>query len=402
MTETTSDDARPLDGLRVIEMGQLLAGPFCGTLLGSFGAEVIKIEPPGGDPIRSWRVCDESGTSYWWYSLGRNKKCVTLDLRKQQGRDLARGLIGRADILIENFRPGTLEEWGLDPEELRAEHPELIVARISGYGQTGPYRHRGGYASVCEGFGGLRYVNGLPGERPVRANLSLGDSLAGIHATLGVLLSLLQRGRSQRGQVIDVGIFEAVYNLMEAVVPEYSGAGVVREPSGSTITGIVPTNTYRCADDRWVIIGGSGDSVFRRLMRTAGRDDLADDPRLQDNPGRVEHQREIDAAIEAWTSELPLDEVLDRLEAAEVPAGPIYSVREMFDDPQYRARGLFEEVETPAGELEIPQIQPKLGETPARTEWPGPALGAHNAEVFGELLGLDEAEREALRRAGVI
>ena len=262
---------RPLDGVRVLELGQLLAGPFTGTILGYFGAEVIKVEPPGsGDPIRVWRVLDE-GTSLWWHSVARNKKCVTLDLRTEKGRRIARDLALQCDVLVENFRPGTLEKWGLDPEELRRENPRLICARISGYGQTGPRSSLPGYASVCEGYGGLRYVNAVPGERPVRPNLSLGDSLAGLHAALGVLLALLQRGKTRRGQDVDIGIFEAVYNLMEAVVPEYDRAGVVREPSGSTITGIVPTNTYRCRDDLFVIIGGNGDSIFKRLMRAAGR-----------------------------------------------------------------------------------------------------------------------------------
>ncbi|REJ75090.1 MAG: CoA transferase [Acidobacteria bacterium] len=400
----------PLAGFRVVELGQLLAGPFCSTLLAYYGAEVIKVEPPGGDPIRSWRVLKD-GESLWWASLGRNKKSVTLDLRQERGRELARRLIAGSDVLVENFRPGTLEKWGLGPDELRRDNPSLIVARISGYGQTGPMARRPGYASVCEGFGGLRYVNGHPGEAPVRANLSLGDSLAGLHAAFGVLLALIERGRGDgdvaragergRGQDVDVGIFEAVYNLMEAVVPEYSGAGVVREPSGTTITGIVPTNTYRCSDGRFVIIGGNGESIFQRLMRAAGRPEMAEDPRFAGNANRVLHEEEIDRALAEWTATLTLDQALAALAEAEVPSGPIYSVREMMEDPQYRARGLFEPVEVGGERLEIPAIVPRLGRTPGATRWPGPKLGEHTREVLGEL-GIDAAALGELERAGVI
>lgn len=393
---------RPLDGLRVVEMGQLLAGPFCGTLLGYYGAEVIKIEPKTGDPIRTWRETRD-GQSFWWSSLARNKKSVTLNLRKDEGRAIARRLIAQADVLIENFRPGTLEKWGLDPEDLQKENADLIVARISGYGQTGPYASRPGYASVCEGFGGLRYVNGVPGERPVRPNLSLGDTLSGVHAAFGVLLSVIDRERRKAGgQTVDVGIFEAVYNMMEAVVPEYSGAGAVREPSGSTITGIVPTNTYECKDGKYVIIGGNGESIFQRLMTAAGRPDMAEDPKFAGNENRVVHEREIDEALDAWCSTLTMDEVLDVLAEAEVPSGPIYSVREMMDDPQYQARELFEEVEFQGEPLKIPAILPRLTGTPGRTEWPGPELGAHNGEIYSELLGLDRDELERLAADEVI
>ncbi|HNE01786.1 MAG TPA: CaiB/BaiF CoA-transferase family protein, partial [Plasticicumulans sp.] len=332
MTQTPADDRPapgPLAGLRVLELGQLIAGPFTGTLLAYFGAEVIKIEPPEGDPIRQWRVVRD-GTSLWWHSIGRNKKSVRIDLKTGEGRALVGQLAARCDVLVENFRPGTLEKWGLGPEVLKAANPGLVIARISGYGQDGPYAGKAGYASVCEGFGGLRYVNGMPGEPPVRPNLSIGDTLAALHAVIGILMALHQRGRSGSGQVVDVALFEAVYNLLESVVPEFDGAGVVREPSGTTVTGIVPTNTYRCADGRWAIIGGNGDSIYKRLMRAAGRADLADDPRLANNPGRVQHEAEIDAAIAAWTATLPLAEVVSSLETAGVPAGPIYSVRDMF------------------------------------------------------------------------
>lgn len=393
---------RPLSGVRVLEMGQLLAGPFASTILGYFGAEVIKVEAPqGGDPIRAWREMD-GDTSLWWHSLARNKKSVTLDLRTAKGQALARRLALESDVLVENFRPGTLEKWGLGPEELRRENPRLICARISGYGQTGPYASRPGFASVCEGFGGLRYVIGKPGERPLRPNLSLGDSLAGLHATLGILLALLERRHGGDGQDVDIGIFEGVYNLMEAVVPEYDRNGVVRGPSGSTITGIAPTNTYLCNDGQYVIIGGSGDSIFKRLMLAADRHDLAEDPRFATNAGRVRHEEELDQALAAWIAGLTSAEVLERLEKAAVPAGPIYSVAEMVDDPQYQARGLFEEHEVGGAPLKIPAILPHLTKTPGRTEWTGPPLGAHNDEILRGLLQLDDEEMALLAAEGVI
>ena len=413
MTETASTETRkrrrPLDGIRVLEMGQLIAGPFAGSVLGYFGAEVIKLEPPGeGDPLRKWRVLRD-GTSLWWRSLARNKKCVGVDLREAAGRDIAARLLERADVLIENFRPGTLEKWGLGPEVMRERNPGLVYARISGYGQNGPYADRPGFASVCEGIGGLRYVNGFPGQPPVRPNLSLGDTLAGLHAVIGILLALIERGRIEpsalgagRGQVVDVAIYESVFNVLEGVVPEYDGAGVVREPSGSTLTGIVPTGTYPCRDGTYVIIGGNNDSIFRRLMRAMERDDLADDPRLADNPGRVAHQQEVDAAIVEWTSAHDAAQVLAVLAEAAVPSGPIYSVRDMFADPHFQARGLFERVEVDGRELRIPALMPRLRDTPGATDWPGPATGSHSRAVLVGDLGMDEAEYDALVAAGVV
>ncbi len=402
----------PLAGVRVLEMGQLIAGPFAGCVLAYFGAEVVKIEPPRtGDPLRNWRVLKD-GTSLWWRAMARNKKCVTLDLRKPGGRALARALALRSDVLIENFRPGTMEKWGLGPDDLRDGHPGLVYTRVSGYGQTGPLARKPGFASVCEGFGGFRYVNGFPGQPPVRPNLSLGDTLAALHAVIGVLLALVHRGRigadaisgsgDGAGQVVDVAIYESVYNVLESIVPEYDGAGIVREPSGSTLTGIVPTNTYPCADGRYVIIGGNGDSIFKRLMHAAGRDDLADDPRLADNAGRVAHQSEVDDAIARWTRTLEADRVLAVLDDAGVPAGPIYNVADMVDDPQYNARGLFETVEAGGEPLKIPAIVPKLDRTPGATLWPGPELGAHNREVYVGALGLDEAELRSLEEDGIV
>ena len=406
--KTPNEAPKPLAGVRVLEMGQLIAGPFAGCMLAYFGAEVVKIETPGtGDPLRNWRVLKD-GTSLWWRAMGRNKKCVTLNLREPRGREIARALALRSDVLIENFRPGTMEKWGLGPEDLRAEAPELVYARVSGYGQTGPFATKPGFASVCEGFGGFRYINGFPGEAPVRPNLSLGDTLAALHAVIGVLLALVHRNRIDgrsiggSGQVVDIAIYESVYNVLEAMVPEYDGAGIVREPSGSTLTGIVPTNTYPCADGRYVIIGGNADSIFKRLMRAAGRDDFADDPRLADNAGRVAHQREVDDAIAQWTRTLDADRVLQILDGTGVPAGPIYSVADMVDDPQYNARGLFETVEVAGESLKIPALTPKLDHTPGTTLWPGPDLGAHNREIYIDTLGLDEAEFRSLETDGIV
>jgi crotonobetainyl-CoA:carnitine CoA-transferase CaiB-like acyl-CoA transferase len=398
-----SGAARPLEGIRVLEMGQLLAGPFAGCVLGYFGAEVIKLEPPGGDPIRGWRVVRD-GTSLWWASLARNKKSVTLDLQSARGRELAKALAARSDVLIENFRPGTMEKWGLGPEPLKALNPELVYARVSGYGQSGPYASRPGFASVCEGFAGFRHLNGFADRAPVRPNLSMGDTLAGLHAVLGILLALTARlrGKTKSGQVVDVAIYESVFNLLESVVPEYDGAGVVRAPSGSTITGIVPTNTYGCADGKYVIIGGNGDSIYQRLMRAIGRPEMAEDPRYATNARRVENEREIDDAISAWTGERDSAAVLEALRKAEVPNGPIYNVADMMADPHFNARGMFESVEVNGKPLKIPAIPPRLGETPGRTDAPGPALGAHTDEVLERLLGVAGEARAELRAAGVI
>jgi len=388
-------DQRPLAGLRVVELGQLLAGPFTGTILGYFGAEVIKVEPPSGDPLRQWREVRD-GTSLWYHSLGRNKKSVTLDLKSERGQQVALDLLCKADVVVENFRPGAMEKWGLGPEDVKRENPGVIYARISGYGQTGPFAHKPGYASVTEGYGGFRYINGEPGEAPVRPNISLGDTVAGIHAALGVALAIIQRHQSGEGQVVDVALYESVFNLLEGIIPEFDGAGVVREPSGSTITGIVPTNTYLCGDQKHVVIGGNGDSIFKRLMTEAGRLDMAEDPELAHNPGRVIHQAKIDKALSDWCAQHSSREIIDTLEAARVPVGPIYSVQDMMDDPHYNARGMFETVEIDGKPLKIPAIMPKLSRTPGETQWPGAAIGEHNNEILGGLLGLSDEEIAAL------
>jgi len=388
---------KPLQGLRIIELGQLLAGPWAGAMLAYFGAEVIKVEPPGsGDPLRGWRQLSD-GTSLWFYSLGRNKKSVTLDLKSSRGRELAHQLIDRADGVIENFRPGTMEKWGLAPEVFKQSNPGLVYARISGYGQSGPYANKPGFASVTEGFSGFRYVNGFPGEPPVRPNLSIGDTISGIHAVLGIVMALLHRERHQApGQVVDVALYESMFNLMEAVIPEYDGAGLIREASGTTVTGIVPTNTYRCADNKYVVIGGNGDSIFKRLMRAAGHPEMADNPAMADNPGRVAHQQEIDDALATWCAKRPAGEVIEILEQERVPVGPIYDVQDMIEDPHYNQRNLFETVEINGEPLRIPAILPKLNDTPGKTEWPGQAVGSHNREILGGLLGLSEGEISSL------
>ena len=404
-----SDNAapRPLDGVRVVELGQLLAGPFTGSILSYFGAEVIKVEPPGeGDPIRGWRIV-ENGTAHWYRSLGRNKKSITIDLKTDRGRELVKELLKTADVAVENFRPGVIEKWGLGPDDLKAFNPGLIYARISGYGQTGPYSAKPGYASVTEGVSGFRYVNGFPGQPPVRPNLSIGDTVSGIHAALGVCMSLLHRrnlrdrGETEAGQVVDVALYESMFNLMEGVVPEFSGAGVVREASGTTVTGIVPTNTYTCKDGRYVVIGGNGDSIFKRLMIVAGHPEMAENPAMANNEGRVVHEAVIDKALAEWCASVTARQVLDTLEAERVPVGLIYNVEDQINDPHFNARGMFEEVDIDGKALKIPAIMPKLSATPGRTDWPGGPVGEHNGEILQGVLGLDDDQLAALQEEGV-
>jgi crotonobetainyl-CoA:carnitine CoA-transferase CaiB-like acyl-CoA transferase len=396
------DSSEPLSGYRVIELGQLLAGPFAGCMLGYFGAEVIKIEPPkGGDPIRNWREVKD-GTSLWWHSLARNKKSVTIDLKTPKGIELVKQLIENADVVIENFRPGVVEKWGIGPDEFKQSNPKLVYARISGYGQTGPYSSKPGFASVCEGISGFRHVNGHPNQAPVRPNLSIGDTISGIHAALGICIALLEQKKSGSGQVVDVALYESMFNLMEAVIPEYDGAGVIREPSGSTVTGIVPTNTYRCRDGKFIVIGGNGDSIFQRLMIAAGHPNMASDPRLATNLGRVEHEAEIDLALFGWCAQNDSGSILNSLDESKVPSGPIYNVEDMINDEHFNARELFETVEINGQPLKIPAILPKLNKTPGATRWPGPTLGEHNEEVLGGLLGLSSEAISELSDTGVI
>jgi len=384
-------------------MGQLLAGPFTGTILSYFGAEVIKIEPPGGDPIRGWREV-RNGTSLWYRSLGRNKKSVTLDLNSDKGRELALKLLDTADVLVENFRPGLMEKWGMGPDICKTRNPGLVYARISGYGQSGPYASKPGYASVTEGIGGFRFINGEPGKAPVRPNISMGDTVAAIHAALGIALALIARTKSGdgEGQVVDVALYESIFNLMEAIVPEFDGAGAVRQPSGTTVTGIVPTNTYACGDGKYVVIGGNGDSIFKRLVVAAGHPEMAENPAMADNAGRVIHEAEIDEALAQWCLASTAGEIISILEEARVPVGPIYDVKDMLEDPHYQARGMFEQVEIDGEPLKIPAILPKLEGTPGRTDWPGGDVGSHNEEVLQGLLGLDDEALDDLRRQAII
>ena len=379
----TSDKPQgPLAGLKVLELGQLIAGPFAGKTLADFGADVIKVEPPEGDPLRQWRMLHQ-GTSVWWQVQSRNKQSVTLDLRSEEDRAIVHQLAAEADVLIENFRPGLMEEWGLGYEALSAANPGLIMLRISGFGQTGPYRDQPGFAVVAEAMGGLRHLMGEPGRPPVRAGVSLGDTLAALHGVIGVLLALQARARSGRGQVVDVALYEAVFNCMESLLPEYSAFGAVRQPAGSALPGIAPSNVYRCADGQ-VVIGGNGDSIFKRLMAAIGRDDLGQDPALAGNAGRAARVDELDAAITCWTVQRRVDEVLATLQAARVPVGRIYTARDIAEDPHYRARQMIETIVTADGlRLDVPGICPKLSDTPGSIRSLAPALGEHNATLLG-------------------
>jgi formyl-CoA transferase len=393
----------PLKGVKVIELGGFIAGPYAASLFAQFGADVIKVEPPGeGDPLRRWRKL-HNGTSLWWYSLSRNKKSITLNLKSDEGRRILRALIERADVVVENFRPGTLEGWGLGWDELSRINPGLILVRISGYGQTGPYRDRPGFGGIAEAIGGLRFVTGYPDRAPVRVGVSLGDTLAALYSVVGALVALHHRNvNGGKGQVVDAALYEAVFAVMESLLPEYSHAGVVRQRSGASLPGISPSNTYTCGDGGYVVIGGNSDGIFKRLMRAIERADLADDPTLAHNDGRVGRNDEIDAAISSWTARHTLDEVVSVLERAEVPVGKIYTAADIHGDPHYRARGMIERVQLPGGEgIDIPGVVPKLSETPGRTAWVGPAIGAH-AEGVLAALGVSADGLADLRRNRVI
>src|SRR5499427_1594647 len=391
-----------LAGVRVIEMGQLIAGPFAGKTLGEFGADVIKIEPPGsGDPLRNWRLL-KNGTSVWWQVQSRNKRSIALDLRSPEGQDVARKLIAEADVLIENFRPGMLEEWGLGYERLAKENPGLVMLRISGYGQSGPYRDQPGFGVIGEAMGGLRYLTGEPGRAPVRCGVSIGDTLAALHGVIGVLTALYHRKvNGGNGQVIDVALHEAVFNVMESLVPEYSAFGVVREAAGGALPGIAPSNAYRC-NDGFVLIGGNGDSIFKRLMVAIGRDDLANDPALASNAGRVARVSELDAAIEDWTKARTVKSVLEVLAKARVPSGKVYSVRDIHEDPHYRAREMIvRQVARDGYEVDVPGIVPKLLGTPGTIRSAAPCLGYDTDAVLREV-GYSEADIVNLRNKGVV
>jgi formyl-CoA transferase len=391
----------PLSNLKVVELGTLIAGPYCARLLAEFGADVVKVETPGeGDPLRKWRRLHE-GTSLWWYAQARNKKSIAVNLREPDGQEIVRKLVAGADILVENFRPGTMEKWNLGYEALSRDNPGLVMVRISGFGQTGPYKDRPGFGAIGESMGGMRYITGHPDRAPVRVGISIGDSLAAMFGVIGALSAVHQRAASGRGQVVDVALYEAVFAMMESMLPEYGMDGFVRERSGASLPGIVPSNTYPCKDGAYVVIGANADSIFKRMMRAIGRGDLADDPALASNDGRAKQTERLDRAIEEWTRAHSLDEVLRVLEAAEVPSGRIYSIADIAADLHYQARGMIERHRLGAKEVLLPGIVPRLSDTPGETRWLGPRLGEHTDGVL-ESLGYSREDVAALRGRGLV
>jgi formyl-CoA transferase/succinyl-CoA--D-citramalate CoA-transferase len=397
----------PLDGLRVIETGAFIAGPYCGQLLADFGADVIKIEPPGeGDPMRRWGLHKKDGLSLWWPVIGRNKRSVTLDLRQTKGQALARRLILTADVLIENFRPGALEKWNLNPEDLRRERPDLVVSRISGFGQTGPYRERAGFAAVCEAMAGLRHLSGYPDRPPVRVGLSIGDSLVGLFAAFGVVSALYARGKKTgmlRGQTVDAAITESVLAVMESVISEYSATHNIRQREGTVLPGIAPSNVYPTRDGHWVVIGANSDGLFRRLSEAMGRPELASDARYATHEARGMHQKELDELIAGWTATLSGDEIVELVNRHGIPTGPVNDAADVSRDPHYRERGAVVDVATREfGPISMQGVTPKLSDTPGSIRWTGPYLGEHNEEVYGGILGLSAAEMSQLQEEGII
>lgn len=393
----------PLAGVKVLELGNMIAAPFCTRILAEFGAEVVKVEDPnGGDQLRQWRKMYQ-GTSLWWLAQARNKKSVAVDMRSAQGQQIVRALALRADLVVENFRPGTLERWGLGWDALHAAHPGLVMVRLSGYGQTGPYKDRPGFGVVGEAMGGMRFVTGYPDQPPVRMGISIGDTLAALYGAIGALVALHHRKvNGGPGQMVDLALYEAVFGVMESLVPEFDVLGFVRERAGNALPGIVPSNTYPTRDGKYVIIGANGDRIFKRLMHAIGRPDLAEDPTLATNDGRVARTAELDGVIGGWCRANDLDRVLQVLEQAEVPSSKVYDARDIMSDPHYAARQMIEQHVLPDGRgVKLPAIVPKLSATPGRTRWLGPKLGEHTGEVLAEL-GYDDAERARLRAAGVI
>jgi crotonobetainyl-CoA:carnitine CoA-transferase CaiB-like acyl-CoA transferase len=396
---------KALAGLRVLEMGQLIAGPSAGRLFAEFGAEVIKVENPiGGDAIRNWRVV-ENGTSLWWYVQSRNKKSITIDLRKTEGQEMICNLAKDVDIIIENFRPGTMESWGIGYEQLKEINPGIIMIRISGYGQDGPYRDKPGFGSIGEAMGGLRYLTGYPDRPPTRVGVSIGDSISSLYAVIGAMMAIYHRDvkKTGQGQCVDVALYESVFSFMESMLPEYDRVGIIRERSGSTLPGITPSNTYLCKDGKYVVIGANGDGIFKRLMVVIGQPEAAVDSRFQNNANRTEHADFLDSIIEDWTKILNLADVLKILDEAKVPAGSIYSIEDIVADPHYIARGMIQEVEVDGiGKLKVPGIVPKLSETPGSIDWNGPKLGEHNEEVLRQLLNLSNEEIKILKDKNII
>lgn len=396
---------KPLEGVRVLELGSLVAAPFAGKIFAEFGAEVIKVEQPKtGDPLRNWRVM-HGDTSVWWYVQSRNKKSITVNLREEKGQDIVRDLAKEADVVLENFKPGTLEKWNLGYEDLKRVNPSIILTRVSGYGQSGPYRDKPGFGSVAEAIGGLRYLTGYPDLPPVRVGIALGDMIAGLYAVIGTLLALKARDNSDDriGQVVDVALYESVFSLLEGMVPEYDLTGKIRKRTGSTLPGIAPSNTYECKDGNHLVIGGNGDSIFKRLMTAIGREDIANDPKYANNQGRVENVEFLDEVIESWTKQHTLQEAQRILDEASVPVGPIYTIKEIVEDEHYQAREMLEKVTLPDGkELLVPGIVPKLSETPGDVGEVGAKLGQHNEEVYQEYLNFSFEEFQKLKKEGII
>jgi formyl-CoA transferase len=391
----------PLSKLKVVEMGQLIAGPFAAKTLADFGADVIKIEPPKeGDALRKWRLL-KNGTSVWWQVQSRNKKSLSLDLRKAEAQDIVRTLVKEADVLIENFRPGTLEGWGLDPEKLLQLNPKLIVLRISGYGQTGPYRDKPGFGVVAEAMGGLRHLTAEPGRVPVRVGISIGDTLASLHGVIGILLALQERHNSGKGQIIDIALYEAVFNCMESLLPEYSAFGEVRQAAGSALPGIAPTNAYQCADGGYVLVAGNGDSIFKRLMTVIGREDLGNDPQLETNDGRVKRVAELDQAIGKWAKTVSATKALEALDSVSVPAGKIYTVADIASDPHYKARENIQTIQMQDGtKLDVPGVIPKLSRTPGSIKTLAPDIGQNTDEIL-KSIGLSDDQVASLKERGI-
>ncbi|PVE64476.1 CaiB/BaiF CoA transferase family protein [Priestia megaterium] len=404
MTKETQKNKLPLEGIKVVEMGSLIAGPFCSRILAEFGAEVIKIEPPkGGDQIRKWRVLDDSGTSLWWYVQSRNKKCITLDCRSEDGLKIVKKLLEDADVLIENFKPGTIAKWGLSKQVLEEINPRLITCHISGYGQDGPYHDRPGYGAIGEAMGGLRHLTGYPELPPTRVGISIGDSVASLYSVIGILLALYNRDNSSgKGQEVDVALYEAIFSLMESMVPEYDVAGVIRERTGSVLPGIVPSNIYKTKDDKFVVLAANGDNIFQRLLVTMKREDMVGDQRFLTNDGRVKHVDYLEQLIKDWVIEYNLDECLEMLNQNGIPAGAIYNVEDIMADPHYQSRNMILELEhSESGKLKMPGIVPKLSKTPGNVKWVGPKLGEHNVEVFKKI-GLTQEQINKLYKEGII
>ena len=396
---------KPLDGIKILELGNLVAAPFAGKILSEFGAEVIKVEEPTmGDPLRNWRVM-HNNTSVWWYVQSRNKKSITVNMRDPEGQQIIRQLAEKVDVVLENFKPGTLERWGLGLEDLQKVNPSIIMTRVSGYGQTGPYREKPGFGSVAEAIGGLRYLTGYPDLPPVRVGIALGDLVAGLYAVIGTLMALRARDEDadKKGQLVDVALYESVFSLLEGILPEYDLTGAVRERTGSTLPGIAPSNTYECSDGKHLVIGGNGDKIFQRLMTVIGREDIANNPIFSTNQGRADNVDFIDSTIEEWTKRHPMKEAQQILDEVSVPVGPIYGIKEIVEDEQYKAREMLQEIILPDGQkVLVPGIVPKLSETPGEIKWSGPSLGEHNEEIYTEFMNFSFDKFKKLKEEGVI